>query len=62
MILMERNKYILSSLGIALNKIMNNKTFYELYNNNENLSNIFGQIFQSGSILLPFNILSQNCE
>ena len=25
---------------------MNNKTFYELYNNNENLSNIFGQIFQ----------------
>ena len=46
MILMERNKYILSSLGIALNKIMNNKTFYELYNNNENLSNIFGQIFQ----------------
>ena len=46
MILMERNKYILSSLGIALNRIMNNKTFYELYNNNENLSNIFGQIFQ----------------
>ena len=46
MILMERNKYILSSLGIALNKIMNNKTFYELYNNNENLSNIFGQFFQ----------------
>ena len=46
MILMERNKYILSSLGIALNKIMNNKTFYELYNNNDNLSNIFGQIFQ----------------
>ena len=43
---MERNKYILSSLGIALNKIMNNKTFYELYNNNENLSNIFGQFFQ----------------
>ena len=46
MILMERNKYILSSLGIALNRIMNNKTFYELYNNNENLSNIFGQFFQ----------------
>lgn len=46
MILMERNKYILSSLGIALNKIMNNKTFYELYNNNDNLSNIFGQFFQ----------------
>ena len=46
MILMERNKYILSSLGIALNRIMNNKTFYELYNNNDNLSNIFGQIFQ----------------
>ena len=46
MILMERNKYILSSLGIALNKIMNNKTFYELYNNNENLSTIFGQFFQ----------------
>ena len=43
---MERNKYILSSLGIALNKIMNNKTFYELYNNNENLSTIFGQFFQ----------------
>ena len=46
MILMERNKYILSSLGIALNKIMNNKTFYELNNNNENLANIIGQIFQ----------------
>ena len=46
MIMVERNKYILSSLGIALNKIMNNKTFYELNNNNENLANIIGQIFQ----------------
>ena len=45
-IMMERNKYILSSLGIALNKIMNNKTLYELNNNNENLANIIGQIFQ----------------
>ena len=47
MIIMERNKYILSSLGIALNKIMNNKTLYELNNNNnETLSDIVGQIFQ----------------
>ena len=44
-IMMERNKYILSNLSIALNKILNNKTLYES-NNNENLNLIIGQIFQ----------------
>ena len=44
-IMLERNKYILSNLSIALNKIFNNKTLYES-NNNENLNLIIGQIFQ----------------
>ena len=44
-IMLERNKYILSNLSIALNKILNNKTLYES-NNNENLNLIIGQIFQ----------------
>ena len=44
-IMLERNKYILSNLSIALNKILNNKTLYEL-NNNENLNLIIGQFFQ----------------
>ena len=49
MIMVERNKYILSSLGIALNKILNNKSLYELNNNNNNYENlifIVQQIFQ----------------
>ena len=47
MIMVERNKYILSSLGIALNKILNNKSLYELNNNNyENVIFIVQQIFQ----------------
>ena len=48
MIMVERNKYILSSLGIALNKILNNKSLYELNNNNnyEHLIFIVQQIFQ----------------
>ena len=49
MIMVERNKYILSSLGIALNKILNNKSLYELNNNNNNYENVIfivQQIFQ----------------
>ena len=35
MIIIEKDQYILSSLGIAINNIMNNKNLYEM-NNNEN--------------------------
>ena len=42
---LERNKYILSSLGIALNKILNNKQLYEI-NNMEAIINILTPIFQ----------------
>ena len=51
MVALERNQYILSSLGIALNKILNNKELYEIFeinnnNNNEKLHFIINSIFQ----------------
>ena len=50
MVALERNQYILSSLGMALNKILNNKELYEFFetnnNNNEKLHFILNSIFQ----------------
>jgi hypothetical protein len=50
MVALERNQYILSSLGMALNKILNNKELYEFFetnnNNNEKLHFIINSIFQ----------------
>lgn len=46
-IIMEQNKYIVSSLAVALNKILNNKQLYEIYNNkNDMMAIIISQIFQ----------------
>ena len=43
---LEKNQYILSSLCIALNKILNNKQFYETNNNIEAIIYISTSIFQ----------------
>ena len=54
MIIIEKDQYILSSLGIAINNIMNNKNLYEM-NNNENAIIIVNQLFQFINILLNNN-------
>lgn len=51
----EKNQYILSSLGIAINNIMNSKILYEI-NNNENAIAIVNRLFQFINILLNNNI------
>ena len=51
----EKNQYILSSLGIAINNIMNSKILYEI-NNNENAIGIVNRLFQFINILLNNNI------
>ena len=43
---LEPNMYVRSYLGIALNKILNNEQFYEIYTNDNNLNNLLSKIFE----------------
>ena len=43
--ILEHSVYIRSNLGIALNKILNNKQFYELDDNNNNYKTLISRIF-----------------
>ena len=43
--ILEHSLYIRSNLGIALNKILNNKQFYELDDNNNNYKTLISRIF-----------------
>ena len=43
--ILEHSIYIRSNLGIALNKILNNKQFYELDDNNNNYKTLISRIF-----------------
>ena len=59
MVAVERNQYILSSLSIALNKILNNKQLYDL-NKLENVLFIIRTIFQFFNSLLNNDIFEVN--
>ena len=43
---LEPNMYVRSYLGIALNKILNNEQFYEIYTIDNNLNNLLSKIFE----------------
>ena len=58
-IALERNQYIISSLSVALNKIINNKQFYEI-NNYEMIHYILNSIFQFINSLMNNDIFEIN--
>ena len=59
MVAVERNQYILSSLSIALNKILNNKQLYEL-NKNDSVLFVITSIFQFINSLINNDIFEVN--